>query len=144
MEYVTKCPNLSYLQVNQVRGLSDLSFLSRVKTLRFLSIYGLPKVEQLPSLAPLVHLRRLEVGSMKGLSELAPALEAPALRELVLTRAVPLASGDPDAIKDHPTLQAFTWFAEDVPNKTWVPVVEHVGLPQARILQPDEWFERKR
>ncbi|MGM7777432.1 hypothetical protein ACSVHC_15630 [Arthrobacter sp. KNU-44] len=142
IDYISECTKLSYLQVNQVRGLSDLTVLNSLKSLRLLSLHGLPKVRQLPSFAPLVRLRRLEVGSMKGLSALAPALEAPALTELVLVRDVTLAPADPDSIRDHPALQAFTWFAEDVPDKTWAPVMERVGLPQARILQPDEWFER--
>lgn len=143
IDYISEGRNLKYLQLNQIRGLNDLSALSGLGTLELLSLYGLPQVRQLPSLGSLARLRRLEVGSMKGLSELAPALDAPVLAELVLLRSVALAEGDPDAIKNHPMLRAFAWFAEDVPVKTWMPVVEHVGLPPARSLHPEEWFEQR-
>lgn len=144
IDHISECRDLKYLQLNQIRGLNDLSVLSELKTLQLLSLYGLPQVRELPSFASLGSLRRLEVGSMKGLSQLAPALEAPGLTELVLLRSVALAQRDPEAIKSHPNLREFAWFAEDVPQKIWAPVVEHVGLPRARSLHPEEWFDQAR
>ena len=71
---------------------------------------------------------------MKGLSGLGPFLEAPYLEELLLTRAVALSGTDPEAIAAHPRIRAFEWFAADVPNKTWIAVVDRVGRPKARAM----------
>lgn len=48
----------------------------RQASLRLLSLYGLPQLQSLPLLAGLVHLNRLETGSMMPLSWLGPLLEA--------------------------------------------------------------------
>lgn len=142
IDVVNGCSNLSYLAVNQIRGLHDLSALSAQTNLRLLSLYGLPQVRTLPSLANLLRLKRVEIGSMKGLVGLGPLLEAPHLEELMLTRAVALSGTDPEAIAAHPSMKAFEWFAEDVPAMTWVPVVDRVGRPKAKALSASDWFEQ--
>jgi hypothetical protein len=48
--------NLQYLAVNQVRGICDLSLVSDMPKLRYLSLYGLPKVAALPLCRRLVNL----------------------------------------------------------------------------------------
>lgn len=78
---------------------------------------------------------------MKGLSGLGPLLEAPCLEELLLIRAVALSGADPEGIAAHPTIRAFEWFAEDVPVKTWVPVVDRVRRPKARPMKASDWFD---
>ncbi|WP_206070529.1 hypothetical protein [Knoellia koreensis] len=137
---VRGCDGLLYLCLNQIRGLTDLSAVAEVRSLELLSLYGLPRVHDLPDLRNLTRLARIELGSMKGLSSIAPALAAPALEELQLQNRVELAPDDPELIRTHPTLSAFGWFAEDVPLKVWQPVVAHVGKPQVRSLHPQEWF----
>lgn len=122
--------------------LHDTSALGGQASLRLLSLYGLPEVRSLPSLAGLVHLKRLEIGSMKGLSGLGPLLDAPRLQELLLIREVALSSTDPAAIAAHPTIRAFEWFAEDVPDKTWVPVVDQVRRPKVKPMEASAWFAR--
>jgi len=79
---------------------------------------------------------------MKGLSGLGPLLEAPRLEELLLMGPVALSSTDPEAIAAHPTIRAFEWFAEDVPDKTWIPVVDRVGRPKAQPREASDWFDR--
>jgi hypothetical protein len=142
IDLVNGCSKLTCLAVNQIRGLHDLSALSGQINLRMLSLYGLPQVRTLPSLANLLHLKRLEIGSMKGLAGLGPLLEAPYLEELLLSKAVALSSADPEAIAAHPSIRAFDWFAEDVPDKTWAPVVDRVGRPKARALNASDWFDQ--
>ncbi|MEF3405081.1 hypothetical protein [Agromyces sp. CCNWLW203] len=142
IDTVDGCTSLTYLAVNQIRGVNDLSALGRQTNLRLLSLYGLPQVREVPSLAELTHLERVEIGSMKGLSGLRPVLEAPFLEELVLMNAVGLSGTDPEAIAAHPTMRAFEWFAEDVPDSTWVPVMDRVGLPRARAMTASDWFDR--
>lgn len=142
-DFVDGCVHLRYLAINQIRGLRELTAIRDLANLELLSLYGLPQVRSLPSLAPLQRLRRVEVGSMKGIEELGPLLDAPRLEELILARAVSLAPSDPARIAEHPTLCAFDWFAEDVPDKTWVPVVERVGKPKARAMYPEDWFDAR-
>lgn len=143
IEVVDECANLTYLAVNQIRGVHDLSALGRQSNLRLLSLYGLPQVHELPSLAELVHLRRVEIGSMKGLSGLGPVLEAPFLEEVLLMKAVGLSDTDPEAIAAHPSMRAFEWSAlGGVPDATWVPVMDRVGLPSATVMHASDWFDR--
>ncbi|MGH8522658.1 MAG: hypothetical protein ACREXY_00030 [Gammaproteobacteria bacterium] len=142
-EFVDGCVQLRYLAINQIRGLHDLTPIGDLTNLEFLNLYGLPKVRSLPSLTHLKRLRRIEIGSMKGIEGLGPLLDAPGLEELVLARAVSLAPSDPARISEHPTLSAFEWFAEDVPDKVWLPVVKRVGKPKARAMHPEDWFARR-
>jgi hypothetical protein len=137
------CEHLRYLQVNQVRGLSDLSVLSGLPTLEALSLYGLPKVVRLPSFAPLGRLTRVVVGSMKGLQGLSGLHEAPALEELLLVRSVGTSDDDAQRLATHPTLEWFDWFGEDVPVRRWKPFVETVGKRRAAAVLARDWFAER-
>jgi hypothetical protein len=128
------CRQLRYLQVNQVRGVADLSVMSTLTTLEFLSLYGLPRVTEVPSLTRLTRLRRVELGSLKGLTGLTGVHEAPALRELMLVRRVGVAADDACRLASHPTLTQFDWFAEDVPDRIWVPFRDTVGKERAQVV----------
>jgi hypothetical protein len=77
---------------------------------------------------------------MRGLLSLHGLLQAPRLRELELVRKINVNEADVDEIINHSTIEAFGWFAEDVPNRQWVPVVEQIGLPAVRHVHPEEWF----
>ena len=142
IDVVNGCSKLTYLAVNQVRGIHDLSALSVQTNLRLLSLYGLPHVRTLPSLANLRHLKRLEIGSMKGIDGLSPLLEAPHVEELLLSKAVALSSTDSEAIATHPAIRAFDWLAEDVPVKTWAPIIDRVGRPKTKALSASDWFDQ--
>jgi len=78
---------------------------------------------------------------MKGLAGIGPALEAPALDELMLSRSVGLAEGDPQSIRDKTSVREFDWFAEDVPDRVWVPVRNAVGKSAARSVHPEHWIK---
>jgi hypothetical protein len=142
-DFVSGCNRLRYLQINQVRGLSDVSAIGDLLTVELLSLYGLPKVTVLPSLARLRALARLELGSLKGLESIAPALDAPALAELYLLRAVSMDADDPRRNRDAPQIKAFDWFAEDVPDRIWEPVVREVDKPPASAVNPSDWFANR-
>lgn len=143
IEFVRGCRKLRYLAVNQVRGVQDLSALVGLRSLEALSLYGLPKVTAIPSLRAMPRLRWAEIGSMKGLVGLTGLLEAPALEDLVLLKRVGLHANDGARIAGHQSIKRFTWFGEDVPDKTWVPVVELVGKPAVEIIRIEDWFSRQ-
>lgn len=136
------CTELRYLQVNQVRGLTDLAVLPSLTSLRLLSLYGLPKVAAIPSLASLRHLERLELGSMKGLTGLTGAHDAPALCELLLIRSLGVADDDADRLAGNDLLQHFDWFSEDVPVRVWQPFVARVGKAPAKAMHAEQWLRQ--
>jgi hypothetical protein len=131
---------LQYLAVNQVRGMCDLSVISEMTAVRYLDLYGLPNVTELPLCSGLAKLEHARLGQMRGLVSLDGLLQAPHLRELELVRKVIINGTDVSDIINHPAIEGFSWFAEDVPVKVWLPVVKKVGLPAVRHLHPEEWF----
>jgi hypothetical protein len=140
LSFLDGCTDLRGLVVNQVRGVDDLSGLTRLVCLQQLDLYGLPRVREIPSLGAHRHLRRAWMGSMKGLVGLTGLLDAPGLEELHLSRAVGLAPDDADRISTHPTITKFGWFAEDVPVATWKPVCDRITKPSPSLMRPEEWF----
>lgn len=140
VEQVGACKGLRYLALNQIRGVSTIDFVADLPSLEFLSVYGLAKVTQLPSLAMATNLRRVEIGQMRSLAALAPMLEAPALQELHLSGRIAVTQTDVEAIRAHPSLKAFDWFSEGVPNGVSEPVVRAISLPRVRVCFPSEWF----
>jgi hypothetical protein len=137
---VAGAAKLQYLAVNQVRGMCDLSLVSQMTALRYLDLFGLPKVVELPSCAGLVNLEHARVGQMCGLLSLHGLLQAPRLRGLELVKKIDVNETDVDEIIKHRSIQAFSWFAEDVPDNVWVPVVKRIGLPAVRHMHPEQWF----
>lgn len=140
VDWVRGCDRLQFLAVNQVRGVSDLSAISTLASLEFLSLYGLPRVTVLPDLSALVNLARVELGSMKGLAGIGPVLAAPVLEELQFIRSVGLAEHDPEDIRAKTSLRQFGWFAEDVPTRVWMPVLKAVGKQAGSAVSPEDWF----
>jgi hypothetical protein len=126
-EFVVGCRGLRTLIINQVRGLRDLSQVSTLDSLKCLELFGLPQVESLPSLASLLVLMEVRLGSMKGLQDLSPLFDAPALESLTFLKSVSATLADARGIRDSPTIKKFEWLAEDVPAKVWVPFVEMAG-----------------
>jgi hypothetical protein len=132
---VKGCHTLRWLEINQVRGVESLDALLDLSRLEFLSLYGLPRVRSIPPLSSLKRLRYAQVGSMKGLTSIAGLLGAPNLQELTLVRAVGLDQADASLIAEHPSVRAFEWFAEDVPDRTWLPVVTAVDKAKPTVKE---------
>lgn len=105
------CAQLRHLSVSYVRGLAELVGLDELSALEELDVYAQPRLQTVPSLAPLHALWRLDLGSLKGLtSGLAPFLAAPQLREIQLQSTFPLAPGDAETVRDHPRIVGLSWF----------------------------------
>jgi hypothetical protein len=75
---------LRYLEVWMVRGLADLAVIAQLEHLQYLFLQSLKNVRRLPSLAALTQLRRVHLETMRGLTDLEPVAEAPALEELLV------------------------------------------------------------
>ena len=141
LSIIEGCRTVKYLQVNQIRGITDLDQVPKLQSLQFLSLYGLPKVTALPSLKPLQSLGRIELGMLKGLSSIEGALEAPNLKELLILKTVSVLPGDVETINSHPTLEFFDWYIEDVPARMWEPVKSQINLPATKTMHHEKWFE---
>lgn len=125
--FVEGCSGLKSLTINQVRGLADLSSVPTLDKLEHLDLYGLPRVTRIPSFRDLHSLRQVSLGSMKGLESLSGLFDAPSLENVQFIRTVRATLTDAETIRDSPTIRTFTWFAEDVPDRVWVPFVEIAG-----------------
>ena len=139
--FVHGCTKLRFLTINQVRGLVDLSAVATLQELELLSLYGLPRVVVPPSLADLINLKYLELGSMKGLTGIGGLLDAPGLTDFHLLKKVGVTLADADLVASHHSIERFGWSAEDVPDKLWMPFVKIVGKPEG--LFPRDWIERQ-
>ncbi len=137
----TGVKGLRYLMVNQVRGMRDLSLVADMISLRYVDLFGLPKVIELPSCARLVNLEHASIGQMRGLTSLHGLLQAPNLRELTLVNKINVSENDVNEIISHPAVKAFGWFADGVPDKVWVPVFKKIGLPPPPVMAPEVWFK---
>ena len=140
LEVAKGANKLQYLAVNQVRGMCDLSAIAEMTMLRYLVLYGLAKVTHLPSFSALTKLEHVSVGQMISLISLQGILEAPSLREFQLLKKVNVNEDDVEGIIKHPSIKQFSWFAEDVPNKVWAPVVEKIKLPPVPFRSLEDWF----
>lgn len=84
---LTKVKNLKYLELWQIRGLSDLSFISDINSLQNLFIQSLKQVTNLPRFDSLRNLRRLYLENLKGLVNLTTLEFAPSLTDLIYVLA---------------------------------------------------------
>jgi hypothetical protein len=141
LSLVAGCDSLRFLSVNQVLGMADLGVIGDLRSLQFLELYGLPRVRRLPSLATLVELRRVLLGSMKGLEDLAGLFEAPQLEELLFGKMVRLSANDIELLLSYAPLKAFDWFLEDIPSRVYTPVLDRITVPTARSVHPEVWFK---
>jgi len=73
--------NLKYLELWQIRGLHDLSFISKIPSLQNLFIQSLKQVTSLPDLRDSRNLRRIYLENLKGLTDLSSLEFAPNLTE---------------------------------------------------------------
>jgi hypothetical protein len=80
-------PKIKYLELWQIRDLSDLSFISKLPTLQNLFIQSLKQVAELPDFSDSKSLRRIFLENLKGLRNLSTLKVAPNLREFIYLSA---------------------------------------------------------
>jgi hypothetical protein len=73
--------SIKYLELWQVRGLSDLRFISSLTGLQYLFLQSLRSVVEIPDLTRLAKLRRLHLENMKGLVGVSAIAQAPSLED---------------------------------------------------------------
>jgi hypothetical protein len=75
---------LWYLELWMIRGLTDVTAVGKMSSLRVLFLQALRQVEALPDLRGATALRRVRLETMKGLHDLRPLATAPALEAVEL------------------------------------------------------------
>jgi hypothetical protein len=86
MSAIAEMHALKFLQLRQVLDLTDVRPIGELAGLQNLHLDTLSKVEALPGLQGAANLRRVELTAMKGLKDLGPLAQAPALEELILIK----------------------------------------------------------
>ena len=103
---LSRLKSLKYLELWQVRGLSDISVISELTSLQHLFLESLKNVKAFPSFRRLKQLRRVKIQNMKGISDLAPLLEAKHLEDFVVRLARHLTPESFLPLVKHPSLKA--------------------------------------
>jgi hypothetical protein len=89
--------SIKYLELWQIRGLSDIGVVSSLGGLQSLFLQSLINVRAIPDLSKLHNLRRLHLENLKGLKDVSAIRSAPALEEFVHVVAQNI---QPDLYKD--------------------------------------------
>jgi len=135
---VSRATELKRLVLNQIRGVTDLSWLPGLRRLQSLALYGLPRVTSLPSLAGLTQLRFVQVGQMVRLHDLTGVAAAPGSRELRFTQRLGVDADSMRPFAGHPTLERFGWsWEEGVPASQAQAVLGALPLPRPDWDAPD-------
>jgi len=103
---LTSLPKLKYLELWQVRGLNDLSFISELTTLQNLFIQSVKQVGKLPDFSNSTALRRIYLENLKGLTCLSTLKSAPALEEFAFVMAGNLEPEQLIPVLENPSLKS--------------------------------------
>jgi hypothetical protein len=74
--------SIKYLELWQIKGLTDIDVVSSLSGLQFLFLQSLINVSAIPDLSRLYNLRRFRLDNMQGLKDVSAIRHAPALQEL--------------------------------------------------------------
>lgn len=118
-------PKLKHLEIWQVRGLSDLSFLSRLKSLQNLFLQSLPQVREMPILNQLKDLRRVRFESMKGLDKFNFSHHSQSIREFILLNASNVEPSTIEPLLPNKYIDRFScWFGSDKKNNEFTDLLK--------------------
>jgi hypothetical protein len=109
--------NIKYLELWQIRELSDIEVVSSLVGLQFLFLQSLRRVTALPSLNRLGKLRRIYLENMSGLEDVSSLEYAAALKEFIHVSAHNMQPGDYIPLFRNPNLKrAIVGFGSDKKN----------------------------
>jgi hypothetical protein len=117
-----------YLELWQVRGLSDIEVISRMPGLQNIFLQSLRNVVRIPDLNALVGLRRLYLENMKGLQDISGLVGAPSLQEFAHAMSN-LNPSDYEALVRMPSLKrASVWFGSKEKNDAFRAMADRHGI----------------
>ncbi len=124
-------PSLKYLELWQIRGLGDLSFISSLESLQNLFIQSLKQVRKTPDTSRLKSLRRIYFENLKGLEYLDTLEFTPNLKEFIYVLAdnqqpqnlLPI-------LKNESVKKVFCRFGSDKKNNEFDQLADEYGKSQ--------------
>ena len=126
---IDKVQNLKYLELWQIRGLSDISFVSNLTHLQYLYLQSLPQIKKLPRFNKLERLRRIYLENMKGLVDVSSLENAPSLEEFVFTHAHNMHPEDfYPLFKNNNIKSAGVWFGSNRKNNKFESLLKEFNL----------------
>lgn len=126
---IASIDNLKHLEVCWVRGLGDLSFISRCANLQRLIIDRLKQVRHLPDFTSLKRLRALSLCTLRGLESVDPIQRAPALEWFGFGDASNFQPEDFRRALQAPSLkQATVGFGSDKRNRLFEQIAAEYGI----------------
>jgi len=129
--YMEGLANLKYLELWQIRGLSDISFISTLSGLQYLFLQSLRNVTELPDLSGLTSLRRVYLETMKGLNDVSGLIQAPALEEYIHVCAQNMSPEQYSEMLENKTLKsALFGFGSDKKNQKMERLMKYKGIKQ--------------
>ncbi|WP_129716052.1 hypothetical protein [Pedobacter sp. SYP-B3415] len=124
-------PNLKYLELWQVRELSDITFISDLTALQHLFIQSLPNIKELPDFNKLNKLKRLELENLKGLNKVDSLRTASSLTEFIYTMAQ---NQEPEnllpVLENKSVRSVFCMFGSDKKNNRFKELADNFGKSQ--------------
>jgi hypothetical protein len=100
---------LRYLELWQIRGLEDISMVSDLVHLQYLFLKSLPRITHLPDSSRVTESRRIVIDTVRGVTDLTPLANAPALEQLLLVAMRHIGLDDLRCLVGHPTLREAVW-----------------------------------
>ncbi len=122
----------------QVRSLTDISVISTLTGLEFLALRSLARIQALPDLSRLRALRRVCLEDMKGLTDIRPLEQAPALEELVNHSAVKMDPTHYAGLLKSKTLKGLSvGFGSTTKNEILKDMATRAGIKESQLNASD-------
>jgi hypothetical protein len=131
---LSKVPNLKYLEMWMVKGVSDISFISEMKELQNLHLESLINISDFPSFKKLTKLRRIRLMNMKGLKQFHKLKSAPALQDFMFTDIHELPPEDLLPVLQNPRLKnLYVYFPSNKKNIAFKALAKKYGKQASRM-----------
>ncbi|RKD86554.1 leucine-rich repeat domain-containing protein [Mangrovibacterium diazotrophicum] len=125
---LTEMRGIKYLELWQVRKLSDIGFISKLTDLQYLFLQSLPNIEKVPDLSANEKLRRIYFENMKGLKNVDSLKYAKCLEEFICVDCSNLQPEDLIPVLKNKTLKSvLTGFGSDMRNRKFEEYMNEYG-----------------
>ena len=122
-------PGIKYLELWNIRGLSDIGVISHLPGLQNLFLQSLPLITAIPSLRESRQLKRVLLQNLKGLEDLSELQWAPALEEFILLQGGSQQVDDLLPLLSNPSLRRATaYFGSVKKNEKFAQLLAARGI----------------
>ncbi len=136
-------PNIKYLELWLIKGLKDISFISKMMGLQNIHIESLLNIDELPSLDKLINLRRVCLMNLNGLKNLNVLKTIPSLQDFYFTQIKKLQPTDLIPVLENPTVKNFyVYFPSDKKDKEFNALAAKYGKIIVNTNFPDFIYEK--